>query len=138
MILIVDGLYLGNRESARDLRRLREAGITHVVNCAGELPNYHEGHLDYLAVRMADPDPNFHEHIARVCAYIDAARVEAERENECFTRYERYLRRLGVLTDETVEAAKAQALEAMRAGIAAAEALTDPDPELVTRNAYAE
>jgi hypothetical protein len=33
---------------------------------------------------------------------------------------------------------RADAVEAMRAGIAAAEALPEPDPELVTRNAYGE
>ena len=53
-------------------------------------------------------------------------------------RYERYLKRLGVLADDQAEAMKAEALEAMRAGMAAAEALPAPDPELVTRNAYAE
>jgi TPP-dependent pyruvate/acetoin dehydrogenase alpha subunit len=69
---------------------------------------------------------------------VDAERIELERENECFGRYERYLRRNGVLNDELVEAARAGALEVMRAGIVAAEALPEPDPELVTRNAYAE
>jgi TPP-dependent pyruvate/acetoin dehydrogenase alpha subunit len=96
---------------------------------SGEGPTFIEALTYRCAPHATADDPS---------AYIDAARVEAERENECFTRYERYLRRLAVLTDEKVEAAKAQALEAMRAGIAAAEALSDPDPELVTRNAYAE
>src|SRR6188474_1370470 len=71
-------------------------------------------------------------------AYIDPERVEAERANECVGRYERYLRRLGLLGDDLVESIGAEAKEAMRAGIAAAEALPDPDPDLVTRNAYAE
>jgi pyruvate dehydrogenase E1 component alpha subunit len=96
---------------------------------AGEGPTFIEALTYRCGPHATADDPS---------AYIDAARVEAERENECFTRYERYLRRLGLLTDEKVEAAKAEALEAMRAGIAAAEALTDPDPELVTRNAYVE
>ena len=48
--------------------------------------------------------------------YIDPERVEEERENECVGRYERYLRRVGVLTDELAEAVKAEALELMRAG----------------------
>src|SRR3989475_3183113 len=67
-------------------------------------------------------------------AYIDADRVELERENECLGRYERYLRRLGVLTDDLVETARAQALEAMRAGISAAESFLEADPDLVTRH----
>src|SRR6187200_1776256 len=71
-------------------------------------------------------------------AYIDPERVELERANECVGRYERYLRRLGLLGDDLVESIAADAKEAMRAGIAAAEALPEPDPDLVTRNAYAE
>jgi pyruvate dehydrogenase E1 component alpha subunit len=71
-------------------------------------------------------------------AYIDPARVELERENECLGRYERYLRELGVLTDALVEEFAEEAREAMKAGIAAAEALPPPDPDLVTRHAYAE
>src|SRR6187200_2934335 len=71
-------------------------------------------------------------------AYIDPERVEVERANECVGRYERYLRRLGLLGDDLVESIAADAKEAMRAGIAAAEALPEPDPDLVTRNAYAE
>ncbi len=37
-------------------------------------------------------------------AYIDLERVEEERRNECVGRYEGYLRRLGVLSDEQAEA----------------------------------
>ena len=69
-------------------------------------------------------------------AYIDAERVELERENECLARYERYLRRLGILTDEAADEARAEALETMRAGIAAAEALPEPNVELTTSHAY--
>ena len=68
--------------------------------------------------------------------YIDAERVEEARENECVGRYERYLRRLGVLDDETAAAIKEQALELMRAGIAEAEAEPPADPGLVFEHAY--
>jgi len=101
-----------------------------------------------LARARAGEGPTFIEAVTYRCAphataddpsvYIDADRVESERENECFGRYERYLRRIGVLTDEQAEAARTEALEAMRAGIAAAEALPDPDPDLVTKHAYAQ
>jgi protein-tyrosine phosphatase len=74
MIRIVDGLYLGNREAARDLTRLRQLRITHVVNCTEELPNYHEGHFTYLGLGLRDPDPNLHRHLARACSFIDEAR----------------------------------------------------------------
>jgi pyruvate dehydrogenase E1 component subunit alpha len=70
-------------------------------------------------------------------AYIDLERVEQEKRNECLGRYERYLRKLGVLGDELDAAIKAEALEVMRAGIAEAEAAPDPDVGLVFEHAYA-
>jgi pyruvate dehydrogenase E1 component alpha subunit len=69
-------------------------------------------------------------------AYIDLARVEEERAHECVGRYDAFLRRLGVLTDEFAAGVKADAEAAMRAGIAAAEATPPPDPELLFSNAY--
>jgi TPP-dependent pyruvate/acetoin dehydrogenase alpha subunit len=51
-------------------------------------------------------------------------------------RYERYLRRLGVLTDAVAEEARADALDRMKKGIAAAEAFPPPDPEVVFSHAY--
>jgi pyruvate dehydrogenase E1 component subunit alpha len=70
--------------------------------------------------------------------YIDPERVEEQRENECVGRYERYLKRLGVLSDDHAEAVRADALELMRAGIAEAEAESPPDPALVFEHAYAD
>jgi len=69
-------------------------------------------------------------------AYIDLERVEQEKKNECLGRYERYLRRLGVLGDTLEAEIKAEATDAMRAGIAAAEAEPDPDPDLLFEHAY--
>src|SRR3954466_4739587 len=69
--------------------------------------------------------------------YIDLERVEQEKQNECLGRYERYLRRLGLLGDELDAAIRAEALELMRAGIAAAEAEPDADVSLLFDNAYA-
>jgi pyruvate dehydrogenase E1 component alpha subunit len=68
-------------------------------------------------------------------AYIDLERVEEEKRNECLGRYERYLRRLGVLTDERAEEIRAEALDRMREGIAAAEAEQPADPELLFKHA---
>ena len=70
-------------------------------------------------------------------AYIDLERVEQEKRNECLGRYERYLRKLGVLGDDLEASIKAEALDVMRAGIAAAEAEPDPDLGLVFEHAYA-
>jgi pyruvate dehydrogenase E1 component alpha subunit len=71
-------------------------------------------------------------------AYIDLERVEEEKQNECVGRYERYLRRLGVLGDPLVEEIRAEAADAMRAGIAAAEAEQPADASLLFAHAHAE
>jgi pyruvate dehydrogenase E1 component alpha subunit len=69
-------------------------------------------------------------------AYIDPMRVEEERARECVGRYERYLRRAGLLDDDQVAEIKQAALATMRAGIAAAEAEAPADPELLFAHAY--
>src|SRR5262245_36210296 len=71
-------------------------------------------------------------------AYIDAERVEAERQRECVGRYAGYLRRLGLLDDASETAVRAEAAEAMRRGIAAAEAESEPDPALLFEHTFAE
>jgi pyruvate dehydrogenase E1 component alpha subunit len=70
-------------------------------------------------------------------AYIDHERVEQETKNECLGRYERYLRRLGLLGDELEAEIKAGATAAMRQGIADAEAEPDADVALLFEHAYA-
>jgi pyruvate dehydrogenase E1 component alpha subunit len=69
-------------------------------------------------------------------AYIDLARVEEERANECVGRFERLLLDAGILTEERAAAARKDAEDLMRAGIAAAEAEPPADPELVFTHAY--
>src|SRR5919199_1945540 len=69
----------------------------------------YEATAEALARARAGDGPTFIEAVTYPCAphataddpsaYIDAERVEAERANECFGRYERYLRRMGVLDD---------------------------------------
>jgi pyruvate dehydrogenase E1 component subunit alpha len=70
--------------------------------------------------------------------YVDSERVEEARESECVGRYERYLVRLGVLTEERAEEIRQEALELMREGIAAAEAEPPADMSLVFEHAYAD
>jgi len=69
-------------------------------------------------------------------AYIDLERVEEEKKRECVGRYEGYLRRAGILHDALAESMRSEALEAMRAGIAAAEGEPPADPELLFTHAY--
>ena len=72
-----------------------------------------------------------------LAAEPDLERVEQEKRNECVGRYERYLRRLGILGDDLDAAIRHEAAEALRAGIAAAEAEPDADVSLLFDHAYA-
>jgi pyruvate dehydrogenase E1 component alpha subunit len=71
-------------------------------------------------------------------AYIDAERVEEERRRECVGRLEAHLRGRGLLDDDAVARVRSEAEEAMRNGIAEAEAEPPPDPRLVFAHAYAD
>src|SRR6266496_457349 len=95
---------------------------------AGDGPTFIEAVTYRAAPHATADDPR---------AYIDLERVEQEKKNECLGRYERYLRRLGVLSGELEAETKAEAAEAMRQGIAAAEAEPDADISLLFENAYA-
>jgi pyruvate dehydrogenase E1 component alpha subunit len=68
--------------------------------------------------------------------YIDAARVEEEKKRECLGRFEGYLRRAGILHDDLAESIRSEAVEAMRAGIAAAEAEPAADVDLLFAHTY--
>src|SRR5688500_3838020 len=63
---------------------------------AGDGPTFIEAVTYRAAPHATADDPS---------AYIDLERVEEEKRNECVGRYEGYLRRRGLLTDELVEAA---------------------------------
>jgi pyruvate dehydrogenase E1 component alpha subunit len=71
-------------------------------------------------------------------AYVDAARVEEERQRECVGRYEAYLRRLGILDEAYAEQVRAEAADLMRQGIAAAEAEPPADVSFLFEHAYAD
>jgi len=94
---------------------------------AGEGPTFIEAVSYRAAPHATADDPT---------AYIDLERVEEEKRNECLGRYERYLRRASVLSDEVAEQIKQEALDELRAGITAAEAEPAADPELIFTNAY--
>ncbi len=94
---------------------------------AGDGPTFIEA-LSYRAAPHATADDPK--------AYIDHERVEEERRNECVGRYERYLRRLGVLTDELDEEIRTAAADLMRAGVAEAEAEPPADVSLLFEHAF--
>src|SRR2546423_4075266 len=69
-------------------------------------------------------------------AYIDLERVEEEKRRECVGRLAGYLRRAGILHDDLAASIRAEAEDAMRAGIAAAEAEPPADIELLFANTF--
>jgi pyruvate dehydrogenase E1 component alpha subunit len=106
----------------------------------------YEATREAVARARAGHGPTFVEAVTYRCAphataddptvYLDAGRVEAERARECVGRYEGYLRRAGLLTDELAASVREAARETMRAAIAAAEAEPAPDPALLFEHAY--
>jgi pyruvate dehydrogenase E1 component alpha subunit len=118
----------GVRVDGADVLAVYEATRDAVTRArAGEGPTFVEA-VTYRTMPHATADDQR--------AYIDLDRVEEEKQRECVGRYERYLRRLGVLDDETAEAVRTEAAEAMRAGIAQAEAEPEPDVALLFEHAY--
>src|SRR5216110_323505 len=95
---------------------------------AGEGPTFVEAVSYRAAPHATADDPK---------AYIDLQRVDEEKKRECVGRYEAYLRRLGFLDDALIEEIRADAAEAMRLGIAEAEAQAPPDPALIFEPALA-
>src|SRR5262249_28925485 len=113
----------GVRVDGTDVLAVYEATRDAVLRArAGDGPTF----IEAVTYRAAPPatadDPS---------SYIDHERVEEARENECVGRYERYLGRLGLLTEEAAAEIREDALERMREGIVAAEAEPPADPSLV-------
>jgi pyruvate dehydrogenase E1 component alpha subunit len=120
----------GVRVDGGDVLAVYEATLEAVERArAGEGPTLIEA-VSYRAAPHATADDQ--------SVYIDAERVEQERENECVGRYERYLERLGVLTSADAEEIRTEALAVMREGIAEAEAESPADVSLLFEHAYAD
>jgi pyruvate dehydrogenase E1 component alpha subunit len=119
----------GTRVDGADVLAVYEATREAVARTrVGEGPTFVEAVTYRAAPHATADDPT---------AYVDAERVEEARATECIGRYEGYLRRLGLLDDDLASRVKAEAMEAMREGIATAEAEPPADPELIFEYAYA-
>src|SRR5262245_9797788 len=104
----------GVRVDGLDILAVYEATREAVARArAGEGPTFIEAVSYRAAPHATADDPK---------AYIDLERVEEAKRDECVARYDAYLRRLGVLDDQTATEIKAWAAELMREAIAAAEA----------------
>jgi predicted protein tyrosine phosphatase len=54
MSLITPSLYLGDANHAQDINFLKRKRISLIVNCAQEIPNYHEGKFSYWRLNLSD------------------------------------------------------------------------------------
>lgn len=70
---IADNLFLGQASDSTDLIALRNAGISHIVNCAAELPCCHAVEFQYLHLQLKDPDPSFASAIPEACQFVNDA-----------------------------------------------------------------
>jgi pyruvate dehydrogenase E1 component alpha subunit len=117
----------GVRVDGLDVLAVFEATRDSVARCrAGQGPSFIEAVSYRAAPHATADDPR---------AYIDLERVEEEKRRECLGRYEGYLRRAGLLTDEMAESIRAEAAELMRKAIAEAEAEPAPDIGFVFEHA---
>jgi pyruvate dehydrogenase E1 component alpha subunit len=119
----------GERVDGGDVLAVYEATRDAVARArAGEGPSFIEAVTYRAAPHATADDPR---------AYIDLDRVEEEKQRECLGRYEAYLRRQGVLNDDLAESTRAEAANALREGIAAAEAEPPAETALLFEHAYA-
>ena len=120
----------GVRVDGTDVLAVYEATAEAVDRArAGHGPTFIEAVTYRAAPHATADDPS---------AYIDEELVEEAKRNECVGRFEDYLRRRGLLSDELVESVRAAALQVMRDGIAQAEAEPPADPSVVFDYAYAD
>ena len=122
-------------------------GIPGVRVDGGDVLAVYEATREALARARAGDGPTFVEAVTYRAAphataddpraYIDLDRVEDERRQECVGRYERYLRRRGLLDEAQVQEIGGEAAESMRRGIAEAEAEPPADVAVVFEHAYA-
>jgi hypothetical protein len=71
---VMPSLLLGDVQDARDLPALKREGITHIVNCASELPCYFGEDFVYLSLSLRDPDAQLGAQIEKACEFIDEGR----------------------------------------------------------------
>jgi pyruvate dehydrogenase E1 component alpha subunit len=118
----------GLRVDGTDILACYEATREAVARArAGDGPTFIEAVSYRTAPHATADDPR---------AYIDLERVEEEKKRECVGRFEGYLRRAGILHDDLAASIRSEAADAMRAGIAAAEAEPPADIDLLFEHAF--
>lgn len=78
---ITDWMYVGGKQIAQDLEMLKATGITHVLNCAGDIcDNYFTDDFTYLKLFLLDsPNEDLMCVLYEALDYIDSARKSGGR-----------------------------------------------------------
>jgi protein phosphatase slingshot len=75
---VADGLYIGALGAARNLKALRKAGITHVLNCSPAVPCFFRDHPNEFTYHVVpifdDDDADLLAHLPPASAFIAAGR----------------------------------------------------------------
>ncbi len=53
-----DNIYIGDHNAATSMTLLRNYGVTHVINCAAEIPDYYVHLLHYYRLNLLDQNDN--------------------------------------------------------------------------------
>jgi pyruvate dehydrogenase E1 component alpha subunit len=120
----------GVRVDGTDVLAVLEAVSEAVARArAGDGPTFVEAVTYRAAPHATADDPS---------VYVDQSLVDEARRNECVGRYEGWLKRRGLLSDELAAQIKDEALATVRDGILQAEAEQPGDPSLLFEHALAE
>lgn len=74
---IVDSfLYLGSHDHAKSKQQLKDLGISHIVNMAGELENEYPDDFKYLSVKLDDTSgDNITQHFEKTLKFLEEAQA---------------------------------------------------------------
>ncbi|KRX01145.1 hypothetical protein PPERSA_08246 [Pseudocohnilembus persalinus] len=74
MSKILDYLYVGDASTAKNLKKLQQLGITHVLNMAKEIPDQHQDKFQYLHINAIDSnDYDITQHFKETNDFIHEA-----------------------------------------------------------------
>jgi len=74
---VLPRLFLGNAAASANALALQRAGVTHVLNATGNLPNHFEGILKYMRVPLEDSlDADLTPHLDGACDFISSVLAE--------------------------------------------------------------
>jgi protein-tyrosine phosphatase len=72
---IIENIYLGDFRAADDINILRDNGITHIINCAKDIPEVYPTEFEYLSLNLKDtPNEDLTEAISVSMQFINKSK----------------------------------------------------------------